>query len=115
MNSESRRYTRIYHKDLKDYKVVFQFPDDMFQGSLGNISDGGLCAVLPKSFPASRGDLLNGYLLYLPYNEKYKFEGKVAWSSDYEFNGRLHVMIGLEFTSPVTLPEHLLALAMSLE
>lgn len=112
---EARRYTRIYHKDLKDYKVIIQLPDDLFQGNLGNISDGGLCAILPKSFPAEINKLIQGHLLYLPYGEKYKFEGRIAWFSDYEFNGKLHTMIGLEFTSPITLPEHLMALAMSLE
>lgn len=115
MNSDSRRYTRIYHKDLKDYKVIFRLPDDIYQGSLGNISDGGLCAILPKSFSTNRGELLKGYLLYVPYDEKYEFQGRVAWTSDYSMGGTMHTMIGLEFSGSVYLPEHLMALAMSLE
>lgn len=115
MNSDARRYTRIYHKDLKYYKVVLEKLGRVLQGELGNISEGGFCAILPQNTELQVGEIVSGYLYYIRETNRYPFEGKIAWFSDYKHQGKIYDMIGLEFTSPIALPEHLLALAMSLE
>lgn len=115
MSSEARRYIRIYHKDLKDYKVVIEKFGSSFKGELGNISEGGCCVILPKGAELQRGEVIRGNLYYIHDTTQCPFEGRVAWISDYEHGGRIHSILGLEFTSPVNLPEHLLALSMSLE
>ncbi len=115
MSLEMRRYTRIYHKDLKDYKLVLEKKGSSFKGDLGNISEGGFCVILPKNTQLERGEIVQGYLYYIHEAEKYPFEGKIAWVSDYEHAGKIHLMAGIEFTTLLNLPERLLALAMSLD
>ncbi len=50
MNSEIRKADRIFPKDFADYAVQLHTSDENFSGYLGNISETGLCAIMPASF-----------------------------------------------------------------
>lgn len=115
MSSDFRKNTRIYHKDLIDYKVFLAFEGSVTQGSLGNISETGLCAIMPTNFKAEQGLAVKGHLLYAPQSDKIDIEGRVAWVADYEHSGVSQLMLGVEFSSPLPFPEHLMALSMSFE
>lgn len=115
MGSDFRRNNRIYHKDLIDYKVFFMENGNYVQGGLGNISESGLCAIMPIDFSIQAGDELQGYLSYAPQRDEMDISGRVAWVTDYEHHGTPQIMLGVEFFTPLHFPEHLMALSMSFE
>jgi hypothetical protein len=115
MSSNFRRATRIYHKDLAHYKVNISFNGVNYKGNLGNISENGMCAILPSDFIAPQGSYLKGFLFYEPLKEKILIEGKLAWKTDYEYHNESMVMFGMEFSEQVVFPEYLMALTMSFE
>ncbi|MCB1177130.1 MAG: PilZ domain-containing protein [Leptospiraceae bacterium] len=115
MSSDFRKATRVYHKDLNHYKVNFSMDGIEYRGKLGNISENGMCAIMPTDFQAPQGSELQGYLLYEPLKEKIEVQGKVAWKTDYEHQNEIQQMFGMEFTGSVEFPEYLMALTMSFE
>ncbi len=115
MASDFRRATRVFHKDFVDYKVNLNFDGIVFKGDLGNISENGLCAIMPEEFNAVQGAVVNGFLTYEPAKEKIDLAGRIAWRTNYEHHKEPRIMLGMEFSEPFYFPEHLMALSMSFE
>jgi hypothetical protein len=116
MGVDFRKNPRIYHKDLIHYKVFLSRGEvDFVEGSLGNISETGLCAIVSKNFEPKVGEELQGYVRYVPLDDRLSIKGRVVWVTEYEHKGTKQIMLGLEFYAPVQFPEHLLALSMSFE
>ena len=85
------------------------------KGFLGNISEGGLCAVMPPEFTCELDTTLKGFVLQEPLNDKLNFEGRIAWKLDYEINKAPKLMLGLEFSNPLELPEQLMVISLAVE
>lgn len=112
---QNRKAPRIYPKDFIDYSIIFDEEGNSSKGFLGNISEGGLCAVMPLEFQASVDTKKKGSILHEPSKEKLPFEGRVAWKLEYEINKQQKLMVGLEFSSPLELPEQLMVISLSVE
>lgn len=112
---QQRRSERVSYKNFSDYSVSFTADDKTYTGLLGNISDGGMCAILPAEFPAEIGGLLKGELKYKPYSDIYPISTKIVWKANYLLKDEPKIMIGMEFAEKFVLPEYLIALSMSFE
>ena len=113
--TQNRKAPRIYPKDFADYSVTFEMDGSQPKGFLGNISEGGLCAVMPPDFSCSVDSRLKGFILQESLKEKVPFEGRVAWKIDYEINKVPKVMLGLEFSNSLDLPEQLMVISLAVE
>ena len=115
MNSEIRKADRIFPKDFADYAVQLNANGDSFSGYLGNISETGLCAIMPANFPSEVNEINEGSVLHWPTGDNMEIAGRVAWKTNYEFQKKPHIMIGMEFSDKIIFPEYLLALSLSVE
>lgn len=115
MNSDFRKTTRIYPKDFVDYSVTLNYNGTIYKGFLGNISENGLCAIMPSEFQPNANAIIDGSIIYNPLKDELKITGRLAWKTNYEFQKKNTVMIGMEFTSKIKFPEYLIALSMSFE
>jgi hypothetical protein len=115
MPDEIRRATRVYPKDFVDYSVKLEYNDAIYTGFLGNISETGLCGILPQTFIADQNDVVDGSLVFNPLKDEIPISGKIVWKTDYNYNNDKYVMIGMHFVTPITLPEYLMALTMSVD
>jgi hypothetical protein len=115
MELEARRAIRVYHKDFQDYFVNIEIEGIFYRGNLGNISETGLCAILPEDFVAMTNIIVSGSVEYIPLKDHLDFIGRIAWKTPYEFHRRKFVMIGMEFTQKIIFPEYLLALNLSFD
>ncbi|MBP9885694.1 MAG: PilZ domain-containing protein [Leptospiraceae bacterium] len=113
MNSEIRKADRIFPKDFADYAVQLHTSGENFSGYLGNISETGLCAIMPASFQPEVNEMSEGSVLHWPTGDNMEVAGRIAWKRDYEFQKKPHTMIGMEFSRTITFPEYLLALSLS--
>jgi hypothetical protein len=113
--TQNRKAPRIYPKDFADYSVSFELNGNIQKGFLGNISEGGLCAVMPPDFTCELDTTLKGFVLQEPLNDKLNFEGRIAWKLDYEINKSPKLMLGLEFSNPLELPEQLMVISLAVE
>lgn len=115
MNSDIRRAERIFPKDFADYSVQLHAGGENFSGYLGNISETGLCAIMPVNFRLEVNDLSEGSVLHWPTGDNMEIAGRIAWRMSYEYQKKPHVMVGMEFSETITFPEYLLALSLSIE
>ena len=115
MSAELRKSTRIYPKDLADYSVHLKILGDIISGTLGNISQGGLCAIMPESFHLENGLSVEGFLKDNPFQETMPFQGKVAWETEIMLKKIKRKMVGIQFTGSVDFPERLDAISLTLE
>lgn len=112
---QNRKAPRIYPKDFIDYAITFGEEGKTSKGFLGNISEGGLCAVMPIDFQVNVDSKEKGFIIHEPSKEKIPFEGRVAWKLEYDINKQPKLMIGLEFSAPLELPEQLMVISLSVE
>ncbi|MEM7181744.1 MAG: PilZ domain-containing protein [Spirochaetota bacterium] len=94
---ETRKSTRVYPKDLIDYSARINVNGAYYSGMLGNLSDTGVCVILPENFPKEEGVEVIGIVHYVPLNEKIEFAGKIIWTKNYFFQNKSRVMIGVQF------------------
>lgn len=114
MKTEIRKSDRIFPKDFADYAVHMNANGESFSGYLGNISESGLCAIMPASFKAEVNDTLDGSILHWPTSDNMEISGRIAWKSEMEFQKKPHIMIGMEFSEKFIFPEYLIALSLSI-
>jgi glyoxylate utilization-related uncharacterized protein len=115
MNSQIRKADRIFPKDFADYAVHINTNGENFSGYLGNISETGLCAIMPANFQAEVNEINEGSILHWPTGDNMEITGRIAWKTNYEFQKKPHIMIGMEFSDKIIFPEYLLALSLSVE
>jgi hypothetical protein len=114
MSSEIRKASRIFPKDFADYAVQLHASGENFSGYLGNISEKGLCAIMPATFQPEVDEQSEGSVLHWPTGDNMEIAGRIAWKTAYEFQKKPHTMIGMEFSEAITFPEYLLALSLSI-
>lgn len=115
MSVENRAATRVYPKDFIDYTSQVEVDGVRYTGFLGNISETGMCAILPDNFSGQKGDIITGYVHHIPMDDKIEFSGKLVWTEDYEFRHKKYIMVGIQFTEMVDLPDYLFALSLAVE
>lgn len=115
MYSELRKATRIYPKDFSDYTVNIEINGFLLKGYLGNISSGGLCAIMNQDFPLTENSVINGFLMDEPFKQNMPFSGKIVWISDYLYKKDQKKMLGVEFNEKVNFPERLEAISIAIE
>ncbi len=110
-----RSRTRISPRDFIDYVVSIRIGDAEYQGFLGNISQNGLCVIVPHSgqVDAPAGVSVNGKVVSRRLEVPLAYHGRAAWQSSSQIHNQPHVLIGVEFEDAMTLPDPLLALGMS--
>lgn len=113
--TQNRKAPRVYPKDFADYSVSLDMNGSLNKGFLGNISEGGLCAVMSPDFHCDVDATVKGFVLQEPLQEKLNFDGRIAWKLDCEINKAPKLMLGLEFSSPLDLPEQLMVISLAVE
>lgn len=86
MSEDHRHSIRVYPRDFKDYDIFIQLEfGDSYNGHMGNVSETGLCCIMPEQCEVSMGDALSGYIQHIPMGERISFKGTVVWEKSYEF------------------------------
>lgn len=112
----NRTRPRISPRDFEDYSVQMLIGEEFYSGPLGNISEIGLCIVvpgqveMPEQAVVERGSIHGRYL-----EHPIQFAGKIVWSAPSEALGEPATAAGVEFSSYTDLPEALLALSVATE
>lgn len=112
----TERSARIAPKDFRDFTVQLHHEDAVTLGHLGNISDRGLCIVLPPGvdFPIEKTPV-EGYVLSRRMGEPLEFSGKVAWKAHGTVQGSEYLLAGIQFHTAQDLPDTLMALSISVD
>ncbi|MCP5512961.1 MAG: PilZ domain-containing protein [Leptospiraceae bacterium] len=100
---------------MADYTVHFEVNDNSYKGTLGNISAGGLCAIMDADFPITVNSACKGFLLDEPFQQKMPFYGKIVWLSNFIYKNQQKTMLGFEFTEEVVFPDRLEAISLTLD
>lgn len=111
----NRKDRRLAPRDFRDFTVQLHHEDDMVLGNLGDISESGLCIVADDdkvSLPEPRA-MVEGYVSSKRLKDSVAFEGRVAWTSIGEVEGKPCAMAGIQFYKPASLPDTLTALSIS--
>lgn len=112
--AKERSGPRIAPRDFHDFTVQLHHEDTVSLGHLGNISETGLCIVLPVGvdFPAEK-TTIEGYVMSRRIKDTLEFGGKVAWKATSSVEGKECLLAGIQFHGPVELPDALVALSIS--
>lgn len=109
-----RSRPRIAPKEFADYSVQVTLEDRYFTGKMGNISEEGMCVLIPGSVAVSdSGSAVKGTIQSRQLADTIGFNGSVAWASDAAVANRPHTLVGVKFDRSVELPVSLIALGMS--
>ncbi|MBI3396379.1 MAG: PilZ domain-containing protein [Spirochaetia bacterium] len=109
-----RSRPRIAPKDFADYAVNIKLPGLKCDGFLGNISEDGLCAIVPFEGPlgSEPGTEITGEITSRRLAGPLAFQGRLAWVSSSSIHDRPHLLLGIEFKARMDLPDNLLALGL---
>jgi hypothetical protein len=108
-----RNHSRIAPRDFQGFDVQVTLGDRYFTGELGNISEEGLCVLLPGTVRASDFDSVRGAIQARHLGVAFDFNGKVAWTSDAVHAGRPCTLVGVDFEQELELPPAVIALGMA--
>lgn len=107
---------RFALQDMDDFKIQLNLGQDQFEGTLANISELGLGAMLPCDINPPVDTRVVGMLrgdARMP--QPLVFQGRVTWTKNTVLRNTPHTLLGLAFHSPVDLPESLIAVTMAVE
>lgn len=111
---QQRNKPRVYTNEMNHFEVRLNQAEAVHTGYIGDISEEGMCAVIPgsKSPGIEKGAHLSGTIggSYLP--EEMAFEAELVWQSAGEQRGQQAQLLGLRFTSAVDLPDQVIAALM---
>ena len=112
----TERSARIAPKDFREFTVQLHYDDAVSLGHLGNISETGLCIVLPPhvEFPAEK-TLVEGYVMSRRMEDTMEFTGKVAWKALGNVQGTECLLVGVQFHRALELPNTLMALSIAVD
>ncbi len=112
-----RSFPRVAVREFEDYSVQLLLEDCFYSGMLGNISEKGLCILIPgaveipeRSRRIERGNILSRYL-----EERIEFSGDIIWTAPAESHEERLTLAGVEFDAPLELPVQLTAISMAAE
>ncbi|MCB1168710.1 MAG: PilZ domain-containing protein [Leptospiraceae bacterium] len=113
MDSSDRRSERRAPRNLEQFAVSME---DNIHGYLENISQHGLCVVLPIDQPAlQRGQKVSGRVLGRGIKVDLPFSGNTVWFSIRKIDQTPYVYAGIEFESPMEIPESLISHSLARE
>ena len=109
--STQRVKKRIYNKEFVNFTVQLQKDNKNVQGYLGDISDEGMCAILPGIDIGDfiKGDQLTGTLGGKHLREEMRFDARIIWKSEEEVRKEPALLIGLNFNGRIDLPDAVIA------
>lgn len=111
--AELRKDTRIYPKEFTDYKIRLDWDELTLEGYLGNISDSGICVILPHDYLKDDiGSTITGAILSHTYEEYFEFQGKIVWTRIEKKGQKSNYILGIQFTEPIQLSGSLLLKSM---
>ncbi|MCR9142853.1 MAG: PilZ domain-containing protein [bacterium] len=106
-----KRSPRLYHNVLNKFKLELSLniAGSEFFGILGDLSEDGLCAVIPvedgSMLATENGGEVHGSILGKDLREELKFDARIAWQEMATFKGKHSFLLGIEFIESVKLPE----------
>ncbi|HBS05355.1 MAG TPA: hypothetical protein DEA96_10340 [Leptospiraceae bacterium] len=113
MDASDRRSERRAPKDLAQFTVEL---DGDVTGYLQNISEHGLCVVLPVDQPAMQAkQMVSGKVMGKGIRLEFPFQGKTVWFSLRKIEQTPYVFTGIEFNVPMEIPESLISLSLARE
>ncbi|MBI39270.1 MAG: hypothetical protein CMF59_06700 [Leptospiraceae bacterium] len=113
MDASDRRSERRAPKDLAQFTVEL---DGNVSGYLQNISEHGLCVVLPVDQPAMQAKQpVTGRVLGQGIRLDFPFQGKTVWFSIRKIEQTPYVFAGIEFNVPMEIPGSLISLSLARE
>lgn len=109
------RSLRIAPRDFQEYFVQVTIGDRIFDASLGNISETGLCILLVGTvdFNSENGNQAEGTIRSKLLPESLNFTGRTVWTSLSKVNDHTMTLVGINFNNQINLPDTLIALGMS--
>jgi|JI9StandDraft_1071089.scaffolds.fasta_scaffold329795_1 hypothetical protein len=108
MNS-TRKVNRITPKEFEDYRVLLELGELTLEGSLGNISETGLCVIMnDNSLLDEIGEDISGIVMSKEKKDKVHFTGKILWYKVQKSNNDLTHQSGIEFSSKINLTQALI-------
>ncbi len=112
---QQRNKPRVYTNEMNHFTVRLSEADGTeFTGYVGDISEEGLCAILPgeagREFAAEvvlKGEIGGSYL-----PENMSFSARLVWQAAGEERGETVRLLGLQFQDKVDLPDQVIAALM---
>jgi len=108
-----RSRPRFSPTDYVDFKLNLQIGETELSGYLGNVSEGGLGAILPGNQTLSANSNLEGVMTSKRLPAEIRFRGKIAWLSETTIRKAPHTLLGIQFDTPMSLPEELIAIELA--
>lgn len=111
-----RKNTRIYLEEYRDFTVHLQLAEISFDGFLANISQTGLCIILPADVShldvpeESMGAIMSSRL-----REPIDFNGTIIWTAEEHHNGKMHLLAGIRFNEHIAMPNSIIAMSIATE
>ncbi|MCB1164829.1 MAG: PilZ domain-containing protein [Leptospiraceae bacterium] len=113
VDASDRRSERRAPRDLAQFTVEL---GDNVSGFLQNISEHGLCVVIPVDQPAMQAKQpVTGRVLGQGIRLEFPFEGKAVWFSLRKLEQVPYVFAGIEFNTRMEIPESLISLSLARE
>jgi hypothetical protein len=115
---EKRSIERVFPKDFQDFNVHLKLEDITINGTLGNLSEEGMCAIVPGTGESivsalARQKEVSGVIEGRRIKGMLDVKGKVVWTElRHSGEGEMRYL-GIRFDENVELPESVIALCMS--
>ncbi|WP_244594461.1 PilZ domain-containing protein [Leptospira ryugenii] len=109
MESE-RRLPRISPREFRDFEIHLDVDGITIIGTLGNISEEGLCFLGEDDFLSDEvQNSVIGTILWAGGTKRIFFEGKIMWVQTSKIRGKEYQLAGVQFNEKLNLTDSLLA------
>lgn len=108
-----RTHSRVETRTFQDFRVQVTVDDRYFAGELGNISETGLCVLVPGRITVRPGVRIRGTVQARHLAVHLEFVGRVAWTAEAVKAGRPCILLGVDFDREIELPPSVIALGMA--
>lgn len=114
---DKRRRQRMIPPDFRDFNVQLKKADLTMFGSLGNISEDGMLALIPgESAPQIENDtIFDGVIRSARLSKELTFRARKVWSELRLIHNSPYHLIGMQFIEDITLPDTLIAFELAAE
>lgn len=114
---EKRKRQRVIPPDFRDFNVQLKQGDLTMNGSLGNISESGMLALIPGGAepPIDTEVEIAGSIHSKRLQSQLFFRARRAWSEVRELHHESYQFIGMQFVDQLTLPDALIAFELAAE
>lgn len=103
--------------DFRDFNVQLKQADLTMIGSLGNISEDGMLALIPGEIdpPMEKDAVFDGVIRSSRLSEDLVFRARKVWSEVRPIQNSPYHLIGMQFIEDITLPDTLIAFELAAE